>query len=1176
MKKSIIFLSLFFFALSLFADEPTIKFYLEDGNFKQFKIDDIENFKFVYSEENFVLNLCHKDSLVEFYSTKSIDSMKIEYDSNNVRYLSIFIFGIPKSHLISDIDSINFAILETKIADDAVVVDSSESEYITTLDSNKIVFDQGSSVGNNLKVGDIIASEPTELAPDGYLKRITSIKQVGDSIVVETEDAVLTDVIENGIISFNRKFTPADTGKITVKPDEKILSDEGFTLGFKDVVIYDHDKNKQTKYDQIKIDGSITYKPELGFNLVIEKKKVKQVIVQLITENNLSLEAHADLEYEVIKYKESLNEILNIPKVKLPSIKICIPIPIPPFCFPVVVTSNIDVQVGCDLSIGAEVKSGITLEGKTTAGIEYNNGKWSSIKSGNAQFTFNPPELSLGGKLKPFVGPQLNVNFYGLQNAFNAYANVFGFAELEIDVLNKPLWQLWAGVEGNAGIESEWFDLHKELPIVLEYRKLLSQSKNLIDNIEPNEGIPGEMITITGDGFGNFQDKSFIGFKQSESLLDVSKSTVYPNWKDKEIQAIIPYGLSFGDAELFVNINGFYCNPEDFIIKELPKPVIENISPLSAAIGQEIIITGTNFSSHRGTSYVSFNSATATTYNDWTDTGIKIIVPSGAKTGKIFVVVNGQKSNEFDFTVLPHIESISPDWLKTGDEITISGSNFGSTPNSSYVEFEKVKPQPQDYINWSNNEIKVKAPVGVKKGSLYVNVSGNKSNGYAYYLLPVISSITPQASYRGDEITISGTNFGTNDVKSYIAFNSATVTSTKDNWNDNTIKVLVPQTANSGKISVFVKGHKSNETDFTIIGSPTITSINPVSAKIGDTITITGTDFGSARGTNFVSFGSTKVVDYINWSDIQIKVKVPSGTITSKLSVTVKNLKSNELDFTVLPYILSISPTSGQIGSTVTIAGTGFGVSRGTNYVKFNTTQAISSDYTSWSSTQIVVKVPTGASSGKLSVTVGSNKSNEKDFTVNSSNPNEVAIGTQVWMTKNLDVDHYRNGDPIPQVTDTEEWESLTTGAWCYYDNNSSNNATYGKLYNWYAVNDSRGLAPSGWHVPSNDEWTTLTNYLGGESVAGGKMKETGTTHWFSPNSAATNESGFSALPGGYIYGGFGDFSFDGIGRYSDWWSSSMYGAEDAWFCEVYYNDAYFGRDIWPKGVGFSVRCVKD
>jgi uncharacterized protein (TIGR02145 family) len=126
-----------------------------------------------------------------------------------------------------------------------------------------------------------------------------------------------------------------------------------------------------------------------------------------------------------------------------------------------------------------------------------------------------------------------------------------------------------------------------------------------------------------------------------------------------------------------------------------------------------------------------------------------------------------------------------------------------------------------------------------------------------------------------------------------------------------------------------------------------------------------------------------------------------------------------------------------------------------------------------------------------------------------------VVIGTQQWTDKNLDVLTYRNGDLIPQVKDSTAWAALTTGAWCYFNNDPSGyGAIYGKIYNWYAVNDPRGLAPLGWHIATSDEFETLRNALGGSAVAGGKLKTAGTGRWISPNTGATNESGFSALPG--------------------------------------------------------------
>src|SRR5574344_993327 len=151
-----------------------------------------------------------------------------------------------------------------------------------------------------------------------------------------------------------------------------------------------------------------------------------------------------------------------------------------------------------------------------------------------------------------------------------------------------------------------------------------------------------------------------------------------------------------------------------------------------------------------------------------------------------------------------------------------------------------------------------------------------------------------------------------------------------------------------------------------------------------------------------------------------------------------------------------------------------------------------------------------------------------------------VTIGTQTWMAENLKVTKYNDGAAIPNVTDNTAWSKLTTGALCDYDNTPSNSETYGKLYNWHAVNTGK-LCPTGWHVPSDAEWTKLTDYL--TSDAGGKLKETGTTHWNSPNTSATNETGFTALPGGSRgYSG----AFLNVCGYGYWWSATEGGTNSA------------------------------
>ena len=251
----------------------------------------------------------------------------------------------------------------------------------------------------------------------------------------------------------------------------------------------------------------------------------------------------------------------------------------------------------------------------------------------------------------------------------------------------------------------------------------------------------------------------------------------------------------------------------------------------------------------------------------------------------------------------------------------------------------------------------------------------------------------------------------------------------------------------------------------------------------------------------------------------------------------------------------------------------------------------------------------------------------------------EIKIGTQTWTTKNLDVTKYRNGDAIPQVQDKNAWAKLKTGAWCYYENKTAKGTTYGKLYNWFAVNDPRGLAPSGYHIPTDAEWTILTDYLGGDSIAGAKMKSTsgwnsfdGTTpckvckdwtdgyregkdackacaNWTEdyrggntcklckdtkivnaakhnclscknsktlPDKISGNGTNASGFVG--LPGGCrsSDGDFDDVGANGYWWSSSESDTNDAWCRHLIGKGGNVDRDYFDKHSGLSVRCLRD
>ena|SRR5687767_7340503 len=182
-----------------------------------------------------------------------------------------------------------------------------------------------------------------------------------------------------------------------------------------------------------------------------------------------------------------------------------------------------------------------------------------------------------------------------------------------------------------------------------------------------------------------------------------------------------------------------------------------------------------------------------------------------------------------------------------------------------------------------------------------------------------------------------------------------------------------------------------------------------------------------------------------------------------------------------------------------------------------------------------------------------------------------IIIGSQCWMVENLKVTRYRNGDPIPNITNNSTWMGLLTGAYCNYNNDTSNTNTYGMLYNWHAAADSRNIAPLGWHVPNDSDLTILENYLGGSLVAAGKMK---VTSFNVPVWDGNNSSGFKLLPTGYRECADGSFGY--IGSCTMLWSTTEFNSDDAWERDIYSGTDESYRNSIDKNMGFSIRCVKD
>lgn len=209
---------------------------------------------------------------------------------------------------------------------------------------------------------------------------------------------------------------------------------------------------------------------------------------------------------------------------------------------------------------------------------------------------------------------------------------------------------------------------------------------------------------------------------------------------------------------------------------------------------------------------------------------------------------------------------------------------------------------------------------------------------------------------------------------------------------------------------------------------------------------------------------------------------------------------------------------------------------------------------------------------------VTSCKKTEESLTVTDKDGNvynTIKIGTQVWFKENLKTTKYNDGSAIPNVTLKSQWDNLATDAYCWYNNDANTHKeTYGALYNWYAVNTGK-LCPTGWHVPTDAEWSILTDLLGDLNYAGGKLKEKSTSHWIDPNLGASDDYGFRALPAGDRYPAAG-FEFWGLGEYCAIWSSTERDATHAYYREIYNNSERIYEEATNIKFGFSVRCIKN
>lgn len=272
-----------------------------------------------------------------------------------------------------------------------------------------------------------------------------------------------------------------------------------------------------------------------------------------------------------------------------------------------------------------------------------------------------------------------------------------------------------------------------------------------------------------------------------------------------------------------------------------------------------------------------------------------------------------------------------------------------------------------------------------------------------------------------------------------------------------------------------------------------------------------------------------------------------------------------------VPHLKSVDPISAKVGEEVTIFGLTLGKERGDREIMFG--EVAAEVYPEWTDGMVVVEVPEGAETCEIKMSYDGKLSNGLNFspTPDDLPDDQVVIGYQIWMKRNLDVDTFANGDPIKECKTEEEWEAAKenhTPVWCYYNFDPELGKIYGKLYNGYCLNDERGLAPEGWIIPNRDDIVDLVDYLGGEDIAGGKLKEAGTEHWLSPNTGGTNSTRFTALPGGNKVK-----NFQAIGRSGYWWTGDGGSNKSYWYLN--HKQKYVWANSASPKSAHAVRCMK-
>ncbi len=596
-----------------------------------------------------------------------------------------------------------------------------------------------------------------------------------------------------------------------------------------------------------------------------------------------------------------------------------------------------------------------------------------------------------------------------------------------------------------------------------------------------------------------------------------------------------------------------------------PLPIITSPTPISAtevrlngSVNPNYLSTTVTFEYGTSTGYGSTATANQSPLTGSTETSVSATITGLTAGGTTYHVrikaVNSlgtTYSNDITFTTLGEAPSVS---TLPATNPSVSSAQLNGYVNANYLP-TTVTFEYGTTTNYGNT---ISASPSSVTGSINVNanISGLEAATVYHYRVKAVNSL--------------GTTFG-NDL-TFTTLGQPPTAITQLATNLQPFSSTLNGTINANHFSTVVTFEYGTTTSY---GNTVTANQSPVTGSSDTNVNapITGLQGGTAYHYRIVA---TNYLGTSYGSDVLFMTLGQVPTATTQIATNVFTTTAT-LNGIINANYLSTTVTF-EYGTTTSY---GNAVTATPNPVTGNTNTTVNANITSLSSNTLYnFRVKTENS---LGITYGDNMTFTTDptsITDYDGNTYQVLrIGTQIWMTENLKVTHYRDGSNIPYVTNPDTWKTLTYAAYCWHDNDEATyKNTYGALYNWFCVADNRKICPTGWHIPSDAEWSTLSTFLGGESIAGGKMKTTGTLEqgnglWVTPNTSADNSSGFSGLPSdmrdpnGVFYN---------IGYNAYFWSSTEYGSLDAWARDLIYDDSRLHRGNGSKRWGWSIRCIKD